>query len=221
MGYRGKHRKSSIAKRTLARVVVAGVAVAGPVAMAATPASADSVNWDAVAQCESGGNWSINTGNGYYGGLQFLPSTWRANGGSGMPHQASRSEQIRVAENVLRSQGIGAWPTCGKRGGSAAPAKSYKATNTQPTGKKAKATPKATKKYAQQSAPAPAPVRVTVPVLAKSNPKGDYTVVAGDTLSKIADTMKVEGGWQGLHEKNKSYIGDPNLILVGQKIATK
>ena len=72
--------------------------------------------WDSIAQCESGGNWSINTGNGYYGGLQFTMGTWRANGGTGSPHNASRSEQIRVAENVLRTQGIGAWPSCGGRG---------------------------------------------------------------------------------------------------------
>jgi len=75
-----------------------------------------SVNWDAIAQCESGGNWSISTGNGYLGGLQFTPSTWRANGGSGSANNASREEQIRVAENVLHSQGIGAWPVCGRRG---------------------------------------------------------------------------------------------------------
>ena len=75
-----------------------------------------SVNWDAIAQCESGGNWGINTGNGFSGGLQFTPSTWRANGGSGSPNYASREEQIRVAENVLHSQGIGAWPVCGRRG---------------------------------------------------------------------------------------------------------
>ncbi len=75
-----------------------------------------SVNWDAVAQCESGGNWGISTGNGFSGGLQFTPSTWRANGGAGSPNGASREEQIRVAENVLRSQGIGAWPVCGRRG---------------------------------------------------------------------------------------------------------
>ena len=89
-----------------------------PVALGAGTAAAQSgVNWDAVAQCESGGNWAINSGNGYYGGLQFSPATWRANGGAGLPHQASREEQIRVAENVLRTQGIGAWPTCGKKGG--------------------------------------------------------------------------------------------------------
>jgi resuscitation-promoting factor RpfE len=75
-----------------------------------------SVNWDAIAACESGGNWGISTGNGYAGGLQFTPSTWRANGGSGSASGASREEQIRVAENVLHSQGIGAWPVCGRRG---------------------------------------------------------------------------------------------------------
>lgn len=75
-----------------------------------------SVNWDAIAQCESGGNWSINTGNGYSGGLQFTSGTWHANGGAGSAASASREEQIRVAENVLHSQGIGAWPVCGRRG---------------------------------------------------------------------------------------------------------
>ncbi len=75
-----------------------------------------SVNWDAIAQCESGGNWGISTGNGFSGGLQFTSSTWRANGGSGSANGASRDEQIRVAENVLHSQGIGAWPVCGRRG---------------------------------------------------------------------------------------------------------
>jgi hypothetical protein len=80
------------------------------------PAAAEGVDWDAIAACESSGNWAINTGNGYYGGLQFSLPTWYANGGSGMPNQASRAEQIRVAENVLRTQGIGAWPTCGRLG---------------------------------------------------------------------------------------------------------
>lgn len=80
------------------------------------PHRAYSVDWDAIAQCESGGNWSISTGNGYSGGLQFTPSTWRANGGSGSAANASREEQIRVAENVLHAQGIGAWPVCGRRG---------------------------------------------------------------------------------------------------------
>lgn len=83
---------------------------------APAPVKAYSVNWDAIAQCESGGNWAISTGNGYSGGLQFTAGTWRANGGSGSAASASREEQIRVAENVLHSQGIGAWPVCGRRG---------------------------------------------------------------------------------------------------------
>jgi resuscitation-promoting factor RpfE len=88
-----------------------------PDAPPAPPAhKAYSVNWDAIAQCESGGNWGISTGNGFSGGLQFTSSTWHANGGSGSPAGASREEQIRVAENVLHSQGIGAWPVCGRRG---------------------------------------------------------------------------------------------------------
>lgn len=95
---------------------VAGAMVVAPIVMGIGTANADSVNWDAIAACESGGNWAINTGNGYFGGLQFTPSTWHAHGGSGMPNQASREEQIRVAENVLRTQGIGAWPSCGGRG---------------------------------------------------------------------------------------------------------
>ena len=68
--------------------------------------------WDALAACESGGNWSINTGNGYYGGLQFSLSSWRAVGGSGYPHQASKAEQIKRAEMLLARQGWGAWPAC-------------------------------------------------------------------------------------------------------------
>ena len=103
-------------RNTLGLAAVAGAMVVAPMALGAGTANADSINWDAVAQCESGGNWAIATGNGYFGGLQFSPSTWRSNGGSGMPNQASREEQIRVAENVLRTQGIGAWPVCGRRG---------------------------------------------------------------------------------------------------------
>ena len=107
-------------RKTFGMATIAGALAVAPMAaitgLAAGTANADSVNWDAVAACESGGNWAINTGNGYYGGLQFTQSTWSSNGGSGSPHNASREEQIRVAENVLQSQGIGAWPVCGGHG---------------------------------------------------------------------------------------------------------
>lgn len=86
--------------------------------MAATSGSASAssagLNWDKVAQCESGGNWSTNTGNGFSGGLQFTPSTWAAYGGSGNPASASKSEQIAVANRVLAAQGPGAWPVCSR-----------------------------------------------------------------------------------------------------------
>jgi LysM repeat protein len=207
MAYRGTHRKSSTAvRRTIARVVVAGVAVGAPLALAPAFASADPVNWDAVAACESGGNWGINTGNGYSGGLQFKQSTWEANGGTGSPANASKGEQIRVAENVRASQGMGAWPTCGKRGGGSG---GGGGAHSAP----AKNTPRGTK-APQRTAP-------VAPALVASNPVGDYTVVAGDSLSKIATNMKVVGGWQALFEKNKQFIGDPNLIVPGQKLATK
>lgn len=76
------------------------------------PAVASGSVWDRLAQCESGGRWNINTGNGYYGGLQFLPSTWRNVGGTGLPHQHSREEQIYRAEILLARSGWGQWPQC-------------------------------------------------------------------------------------------------------------
>ena len=85
-------------------------AMALSTALSAGTARADTMNWDAIAQCESGGNWAANTGNGTYGGLQFKPATWSSNGGVGSPANASREEQIRVAENVLASQGPGRGP---------------------------------------------------------------------------------------------------------------
>ena len=102
-------------RKVVTTAAIAGGLIAAPIALCTATANAD-VNWDAIAACESGGNWAINTGNGYYGGLQFTMGTWRANGGAGSPAGASRDEQIRVAENVLRNQGIHAWPVCGRRG---------------------------------------------------------------------------------------------------------
>ncbi|WP_433576380.1 transglycosylase family protein [Nocardia brasiliensis] len=110
--------------RALGLAAVTGALVAVPFALStATASAAPTHDWDGVAQCESGGNWGIATGNGYYGGLQFSPSTWRANGGQGSAHTASKEEQIRVAENVLATQGVGAWPVCGQylRPGTSAP----------------------------------------------------------------------------------------------------
>jgi Transglycosylase-like domain len=84
-------------------------------AEAAAPPVASGGPWDALAQCESGGNWGISTGNGYYGGLQFSLGTWQAHGGQGMPHENSREAQIAVASRVQASQGWGAWPSCSRK----------------------------------------------------------------------------------------------------------
>jgi len=87
-----------------------------PITPADTPSTGTPAGtWDKVAQCESGGNWAISTGNGFHGGLQFTASTWRSFGGTGMPHQASRTEQIAVAERVLAAQGWKAWPACSRK----------------------------------------------------------------------------------------------------------
>ncbi|MDG3010539.1 transglycosylase family protein [Rhodococcus sp. D2-41] len=103
--------KATKAKKTLGLVAATGALALIPMGLMTGTASAH--DWDAVAQCESSGNWSIDSGNGYSGGLQFSPSTWAAYGGSGSPANASKSEQIAVAENVLAAQGPGAWPVCG------------------------------------------------------------------------------------------------------------
>ena len=111
-------RPAYLTGRGLLRLAVAGaVAVGTPIALAGNAEAAPASVWDKVAQCESGGNWSTNTGNGYYGGLQFSASTWRAYGGSGSASSASREEQIAVAERVLAAQGWGAWPVCSRKAG--------------------------------------------------------------------------------------------------------
>ncbi|OBB18234.1 transglycosylase [Mycobacteriaceae bacterium 1482268.1] len=111
-----RHAFIRTAKKAAWLVAIAGALSFASLALSGA-ANADSLDWDAIAQCESGGNWSTNTGNGHYGGLQFKSSTWSANGGVGSPATASREEQIRVAENVLRTQGLKAWPKCGSAAG--------------------------------------------------------------------------------------------------------
>ncbi|MFZ3393895.1 transglycosylase family protein [Rhodococcus sp. 105337] len=148
-------------KRTVGTVLVTGVLATVPLALTTGTASAATHNWDAVAQCESGGNWSINTGNGYYGGLQFSQSTWEANGGTGMPHQATKEEQIRVAENTLQTQGPGAWPVCGQ----------YLTTVEEPAPAPAPAPEVA-------PAPAPAPVQEAPALPAEVQPYVDIAVPA-------------------------------------------
>jgi hypothetical protein len=102
--------------KLLANSVVGSALAVGPMTLSTAPASADQVDWDAVAQCESSGHWSTDTGNGFRGGLQFKQSTWSEFGGKGNPAAASRVEQIQVANRTLRGQGLDAWPLCGPLG---------------------------------------------------------------------------------------------------------
>lgn len=106
--------------RLLCRAGIVALAMATPLAFAAPGQAATEEVWDRVAACESSGNWSVNTGNGYYGGLQFLDSTWDSFGGeayASTADRATRSQQIAVAERVLATQGWNAWPTCSRKAG--------------------------------------------------------------------------------------------------------
>ncbi|MGW2561380.1 transglycosylase family protein [Streptomyces sp. NPDC001514] len=212
---KGKHRRPSKATRLVALAGVTGAVIAAPLVAAGTASAATASEWDAVAQCESGGNWSINTGNGFYGGLQFTASTWAAYGGTAYAataDQASKAQQITIAEKVLAGQGKGAWPHCG-----------VGLSNAAYTGGAAEAAPKPAAPKAET--PAPAPKRAEVPTTRSARPAapvkkgdGEYTVKAGDTLSKIAEAEKVKGGWKKLFDLNKDVIDDADVINPGQKL---
>ena len=111
-----KHRSSRVSRlaRIGAIVGTTGAAIAIPFVGATGAHAAPTSVWDAVAFCESTNNWSINTGNGFYGGLQFSMRTWNAHGGSGMPNEAPAWRQAEVGERVRQSSGLGAWPHCGQ-----------------------------------------------------------------------------------------------------------
>ncbi|HLR97437.1 MAG TPA: transglycosylase family protein, partial [Jiangellaceae bacterium] len=117
MTYVPRHARtaSRFPKRGAGIAASAAIGIALPLGMSGTASAASDSTWDSLAECESGGDWSINTGNGYYGGLQFSQQTWEAFGGTeyaSSADQASRGEQIATAEKVLDGQGWGAWPAC-------------------------------------------------------------------------------------------------------------
>ena len=185
--YRGRHRAPTSTGRLLARTAIAGAAIGAPLAVApVASAETGGTVWDKLAQCESSGNWAINTGNGFSGGLQFTPSTWRAFGGGGRAQDASRVEQIVVAERVLAKQGWGAWPACSRKLGlSGTPA---------PIGKAPEAKPATAKKVTSTAGP------------------NTVTVRAGDTLGKIAKahgtTVAALVAANGIANPNALSIGD-------------
>ncbi|GHH18241.1 transglycosylase family protein [Streptomyces lanatus] len=201
-----KAPKASNGSRTRTTAVLAGAALLAPLGLLAATgnaAAADSGVWDRIAQCESGGNWHINTGNGYYGGLQFSASTWRAYGGTAYAptaDQAGKAQQIAVATKVQRAQGWGAWPTCSARAGAYGSAPEASSSS-------AKAAP---------STPARTPERSSGHTTRDAS-RGDYTVREGDTLSGIAARHGTT--WRQLYAANKSVIGgDPDVIVPGQRL---
>jgi resuscitation-promoting factor RpfA len=113
----GRHRKPTTSNISVAKIAFTGAVLGGgSIALAGQAAAATDGEWDQVARCESGGNWGINTGNGYYGGVQFNAGTWASHGGNQFAPSAqlaTREQQIAVAERVLATQGRGAWPVCG------------------------------------------------------------------------------------------------------------
>ena len=223
---KGKHRRPSKATRAAALAGVTGVAIAAPLMAAGNASAATASEWDAVAQCESGGNWSINTGNGYYGGLQFSASTWAAYGGTqyaAQANQASKAQQIAVAEKVLASQGKGAWPVCGTGLSSAA----YNGGSSSSAGSSNSGSSSSSRSTDEQSASRsserPAAKKTVTTPTGKKVKKGDgeYKVVKGDTLSSIAEKHKVKGGWQKLFKLNKDIITDADFIYPGQQLHLK
>jgi nucleoid-associated protein YgaU len=209
---------STAARRgiTLAAVSIAGVALSASAANAAVPATAPASTWDSLAQCESGGNWSTNTGNGYTGGLQFSASTWAAHGGTGSAATASREQQIAVAQKVQASQGWSAWPACAAKLGlsGGAPAPQRATTSWRPAAVSAPA-----RVPALQAVPQAAPqVAVSAPrhVAPVAVSGQTYTIRSGETLSTIAGKLNIAGGWRSLADANTSTISNPDMVFPGQ-----
>ena len=181
--------------------VVGAVAIGAPFAVAGTANAAPDSAWDKLAQCESGGNWKINTGNGYYGGLQFNQTTWRAFGGKGSPAAASREQQIAVAERTLAAQGWNAWPSCSRKTG----VRSHAASPGKPV--------------VQKKAAAPAAAQAPkAPVAALPKNGADYTIAKGDTLGSIASRNSVPGGWKAVYDRNADVLSSPHVLRVGQQL---
>ncbi|MGC5049466.1 resuscitation-promoting factor Rpf [Micrococcus porci] len=231
--------------RRATATALTGMTLVGGAAAFAAPAQAASVeSWDKIAACESNGNWAINTGNGYYGGLQFSVTSWRGVGGTGYPHQASKAEQIKRAEILQDMQGWRAWPVCSVKAGLSGADTAPDAYSTTPVqrqstqasdsaaqdwaAEQSAAEQRAAEKAAAQRAAAAAHTPKSVLKAAeKANTENATELAAaedtvfvkpGDSLWKIAKTHKVAGGWKALHEANKDIIEDASMIYVGQEL---
>ncbi|MDQ0752965.1 murein DD-endopeptidase MepM/ murein hydrolase activator NlpD [Streptomyces africanus] len=222
MAVRGRHRRyqPNRINRASLTVTAGGAGMALPFMGAGTAQAADVDTWNKVAACESSNDWNINTGNGFYGGLQFTQSTWEAYGGRAYAARAdlaSKHQQIAVAEKVLDGQGPGAWPVCSDRAGlprgGAEP-------DIRPAAESTRKSEKADRKTRAKTSIED--VRPQSTPQSRAGSAEMYTVVRGDTLSGIAEEREVRGGWRGLYAANRSAIGgDPDLIVPGQRLALR
>ncbi|MGW7362871.1 peptidoglycan DD-metalloendopeptidase family protein [Streptomyces sp. NPDC054841] len=236
MAVRGRHRRyqPSRINRASLTVTAGGAGMALPL-IGAGMANAASVDvWEKVAACESTDNWHINTGNGYFGGLQFSQSTWEGYGGTvyaARADLATKDQQIAIAEKVLKGQGPRAWPACSVRAGltrggdvpDVSPERqreprsgeNRQARESAPAGQAGQAGPSKRSGRTVQAGHVATPT--TVPTQRES-----YTVARGDSLSGIARSERVKGGWQALYEANREVVGDdPDLIHPGQRLVVR
>ncbi|HEY6796730.1 MAG TPA: transglycosylase family protein [Kineosporiaceae bacterium] len=192
-------------RKAITAMAAAGGLAAVALANATTADAATGPQWDALAACESGGNWQINTGNGFYGGLQFTQGTWLAYGGGAFAptaNKATREQQISVAARVAASQGWNAWPTCSIKAG---------IRGANPSAPDVGREVAASRSIVRTELSSP-----TNPAKGGSNGSGKHVVRAGETLSSIAAANQVAGGWQRLFALNRSTLKNPNLLQVGQ-----
>ncbi|MEU7636913.1 transglycosylase family protein [Streptomyces sp. NPDC039016] len=175
-------------------LLLLGAAVSTAAPAAAAPPPTSGTDWDQIAACESSGDWHTNTGNGYHGGLQIAPSTWRAYGGNRYAARAdlaSRAEQIAIGERIAQDRGLAPWPNCGDQGA-----------------------PSSDRALPRRS---PAPHRATPQRTAA--PHGTYTVRHGDCLSAIARRADTTGGTRTLYTLNKERLPHgPDEIVPGQRL---
>jgi len=188
---------------------VVGVGAAAATVLVPTVAhAATDAQWDRVAQCESGGNWHDNTGNGYYGGLQFSARTWDSFDTKHYANRAdlaTREEQIDVANHVLARQGWGAWPVCHRYAGSPGPTAHERAARRHHH-HHATATHQGSFLGKQETV--------------DRSSRDHYVVKSGDTLIKIARAHHVKGGWKALYHRNRAAIGpNPDQLHVGTHLA--
>ncbi|MGW5117140.1 transglycosylase family protein [Streptomyces noursei] len=184
----------SAVRALLPVLLLLGAAVATTDPAAAAPPPSSGTDWDQIAACESSGNWHTNTGNGYHGGLQIAPSTWRAYGGGRYAPRAdlaSRAEQIAIGERIAQDRGLSPWPNCGVQGA---------ATSDRAASSRGPAPPSA---EAHRTTPR----------------RGTYTVRPGDCLSDIAHHTDAPGGTSNLYALNRARLRNgPDRIYPGQRL---